>query len=62
MLVDRDDYNQGGFKRQRVNSIGCSRFCTLVSIKATFMAVVDVCLYFGSSSYDVLGLSSLSAK
>lgn len=33
-----------------------------VSIKATFMAVVDVCLYFGASSYDVLGLSSLSAK
>lgn len=62
MLVDRDDYNQGGSKRQRVNSIGCSRFCTLVSMKATRMTVVDVCLYLDSSSYDVPGLSSLSAK
>lgn len=33
-----------------------------VSIKANYIAVVGVCLYFGSSQSEVLGLSSLSAR
>jgi hypothetical protein len=62
MLLGPGDYDQGGFESQRVNNEGCSIPCTRVSIKVTCMAVVSVCLYLGSSSFQVLGLSSFSAK
>jgi hypothetical protein len=62
MLLGPGDYVEGGFESQRVNNEGCSIPCIRVSIKATCVAVVSVCLYLGSSSFEVLGLSSSSAK